>query len=342
MTFAALQHKRPVRSIDTLSSLDELTTAWQALQLRSPDATVFSTWEWNKLAAQHFCRHSSLRVMLFEQDGPRALLPLVYRQAHTLRSLVFLGTGGLNYSPADYQDWLCADGSEDIAIDAFADELASKDDWDLLWLQELPQHSRLLHRLPLIAEKHGWRYVQFGDDDAFHIDLPETWEGYVETLSSNTRTNMARKARKLGREAGGRFETADEDTVGQLMQTLFDLHQRRWAVAGEPGIFNTDEMRAFHLDLARHFQEAGMDGQGIRHAIEHGMTREDLLRGDGAYKQKYSPASTVNQDVRVFRTGAAYLRYKAYKGVRNFVRRLAGRKDVVRWRVEAGRTSGED
>ena len=363
MTFASLQHRSSVHCIETLPRLDELATCWQELQMRSPDATVFSTWEWNKLAAQHFCRESRLRVMMFEQDGPRALLPLVYRQAHTLRSLVFLGTGAQNYSPADYQDWLCADGSEDVAIDAFAEELASKEDWDLIWLQELPQHSRLLHRLPLIAERHGWRYTQFADDDAFHIDLPETWAEYTETLSANTRTNMARKARKLGREAAGHFQTADEDNVAQLMKTLFDLHQRRWAAAGKPGIFSTKEMRAFHLDLARHFQEAGMldlfllyaadqpigarynfqfrgvhsfyasgyepderwapyslgmlmDGQGIRHAIEHGMTREDLLRGDGAYKQRYSPAATVNQDVRIFRTGAAYRRYKAYKGLR--------------------------
>ena len=245
----------------------------------------------------------------------------------------------------------------------------------MLWLQELPQTSRLARRLPQIAKQRGWRVVVKEHDDAYHIDLPPTWEEYAETLSSNTRSNMGRKTRKLIRESGGRFENIGADGLLPALDTLFELHQRRWTALGKPGIFATKQMRSFHHDLAQtlerddmldlvllhagdetigarysfnfrgahSFYASGfdpderwashslgmlMDVHGISNAIKNGMSREDLLRGDGAYKQRYAPTHTLNLDLRVFRTGSAYRRYQLYQTVRGAARRLLRRKDV--------------
>src|SRR4051812_38405010 len=124
MVFATtLADPKIIDALNT-SQLKDVASAWQEVQMRSPDATVFSSWQWNYVTARHFAAKSALRVLIYELDRPVALLPLMYRKAQGLRSLVFLGTGGLNYSPADYQDWLCAQGHEDLALKAFTDELA--------------------------------------------------------------------------------------------------------------------------------------------------------------------------------------------------------------------------
>lgn len=253
------------RSFRNLDELGLLANTWTHLQRRSTDASVFSTWQWNHAAARHFWRTDAPRVMLIEDNGtPIAIFPMAQRRIVGMKGLVFLGTGPFDYGRADYQDALIEDGWEREACTAFVDELAkAPGDWDVVMLQDLPARSRLLPVLPGLARDQGWSVTIEPDNDVYFIELPRTWDDYAATLSTNVRTNMGRKQRKLEREHNARFERVE--TLHQLdeaLELLFDLHNHRWqekqGTANADTIFSEAAARDFHREVARNLLWADM------------------------------------------------------------------------------------
>lgn len=257
--------KLATRTVRTLDELGLLANVWTQLQKLSSDATVFSTWEWNHAAARHLWRPDALHVTLLEDDGePVAILPLARRRIVGLRGLAFLGTGPFDYGRADYQDALIEDGWEVEACAAFVEALqADAESWEVVMLQDLPESSRLLRLLPSMARERSWTVQRQPDNDVYLVDLPSTWEAYTAALSTNVRSNLGRKQRKLEREHNTRFDRIDnpDDLEGALEQ-LFRLHNHRWQEKSGgkdvETIFSREDSRAFHREVARNLLWGGM------------------------------------------------------------------------------------
>jgi CelD/BcsL family acetyltransferase involved in cellulose biosynthesis len=360
-----------------LDDLPRLEHAWRELQQKAPNATIFSTWQWNLPAGRHFCHPAGLHVWLMQSEGePVALAPLAWSHIMGQRTLSFVGTCLFDYSRADYQDVLIAAGWEDKACAALIEELDwLSGSWDVVRLQELPAHSPLLSRLPEIAREQGWVVSVQDDSPVYRVLLPHDREAYYERLSANVRSNAPRKLRKLQREHGAVVTRVETDAqLDEAMTTLFELHNLRWRSGNEgllkkPTIFHDDPTCDFHRDLARsllaekmldlellhadgqaigarysfefrgvksfyasgyHHDDAWakfslgtiMDLRSIEDSIERGFEAEDLLRGDGAYKQRYDPEHTVNQRLMIFASKAAQIRYATQRQLRRVARRL--------------------
>ena len=263
----ATAHRTNLESttIRTVDELGLIANAWTQLQTLSTDASVFSTWQWNHAAARHFWRPDALHVTIVEDKGdPIALLPLAHRRIAGMKGLAFLGTGPFDYGRADYQDALIEDGWEIEACEAFAGQLqASAGGWDVVMLQDLPVASRLLRLLPDVARAHGWTVALQPDNDVYLIELPATWDEYASTLSTNVRSNLGRKQRKLEREHNARFERIESpEQLDEALEQLFDLHNHRWqAKRGSSKvqtIFSREASREFHKEVARSLLWAGM------------------------------------------------------------------------------------
>ncbi|HEX5370675.1 MAG TPA: GNAT family N-acetyltransferase [Dehalococcoidia bacterium] len=351
--------------------LRRMEPAWRQLQDEMPNAGVFSSWQWNQPAARHFCNPSGLHVWLMQSGGePVALAPLAWSRVMGQRLLSFIGTSLSDYSRADYQDVLIAEGWEDRACEALVDELDwLSGSWDVVRLQELPATSPLLTRLPELAHRRGWTVSLLPDSDVYRVELPSDRETYYERLSGNVRGNAPRKLRKLQREHGAAITRIDDPSqLDAAMSTLFELHDLRWhggreGILKKQTIFPDDLTRNFHRDVARNLLEDGhldlellhadgmpigarysfefrgvrsfyasgyhhddawsrfslgtiMDLHSIDDAIDRGFTAEDLLRGEGEYKQRYAPAHSVNQRLLIFASRAAQARYELQRHLR--------------------------
>ena len=260
-------------TVRTVDGLGLIANAWMQLQCLSPDASVFSTWQWNHAAARHFWHPEDLHVTLVEDNGdPIALLPLARRRIAGMKGLAFLGMGPFDYGRADYADALIEPGWEQQACAAFVDDLrAASCEWDVLMLQDLPSCSRLLHHLPAQARAEGWSVAQVPDNDVYYIELPGTWDEYAATLSANVRANLPRKQRKLEREHAARFERIESpDDLDSAMEQLFDLHNHRWhekqGSTEVETIFSREQTRDFHREVARNLLWAGMLDLTLLHA----------------------------------------------------------------------------
>jgi CelD/BcsL family acetyltransferase involved in cellulose biosynthesis len=365
--------------IEQVDQLPQLEATWKQLQASCPGITVFSTWEWCEPAARHFAASNRLAVIVLEDAGePVALAPLAFRRCGILRAMVLLGTGLRNFSHADYQDFLLASGRQEEALALLVDEWAADSAWDLVWLQELPASSPLLELLPVLARRRGWHVTVTPTTQTFVIALPGSWETYAQRLSRKRRAALRRAERRLMQGAGARFVSAaaDEDP-GQDLNQLIDLHSMRMKTLGAGGIFEEETVRAFHLDIARAMQQAGMldlgllklDGDaiggrycfvfrgtkycyadgfnpnspwariglglvmdtiGIQQSIEAGLSHEDLLRGGGRYKHRYSPETRQNFQLHIFRNRRAQLVYTLQENCRALLRGVRARLLLVR------------
>ena len=65
-----------------------------------------------------------------------------------------------------------------------------------------------------------------------YVTLPSSWEEYLAERSSNARGQIRRRERKLDKLGDVTFRAADADTLTTDLETLFDLHLRRWSGHG--------------------------------------------------------------------------------------------------------------
>lgn len=230
-------------------ALEGLRPEWSALLERCPEASPFQSPEW-LLAWWRHLRGGRLRTLAFRKEGRLvALAPLVVRSyfALPLRRICFLGTGA-----TDYLDILAETGAATAAAEAMLEHFSRhRQGWGFVDLQQLPPASRLSgERLadPLRGEARLQEVCPY---------LPlET--AFPDCLPSRMRSNLRYYRRRLERELGEvRFETARQDTLTELLEALFRLHQTRWRRRGLPGCFGGRRVQAFHREAAAGFLARG-------------------------------------------------------------------------------------
>lgn len=346
--------------VRTHAGMEMLEGTWRRLQRAEQPAGVFATWQWNHPAARHFVKDSRLLLVVARRDGaPVAIAPLAYRRIGGLRALSFIGSGLRNYALADYGDFLLEHRGDAAALDGIVDEL-DRQDWDMIWLQEVPPSSILRTDLSRLAQAHGWSWTEAGGGDCYQTPLPASWQEYEGTISRSTASHIARKTRRLTRDlnAGVRMATGNE--ARQSMEILVDLHRRRWQREGQSGIFAAAGAREFYTDVAVSMAEEDMlallivegrcgpiaaslsfDFQGARFGYTSGYLADDDFR-------RYSPgllldafdmqdAISKGQQRMDFLRGEGH--YKSSYGVTRHDNAdlLVFRNDLVRRRFEAYR-----
>lgn len=242
----------------TLEPLDGLSSAreeWTALA--SEAGNLFATWEWADAwwgvyggggsPAVTACRDASGAVV--------GILPLYESRRGPVRMLRFIGHG-----PADQLGPVCAPADRHAVADALGRLLASRR-WNVMLAERL-------------APAEGWTGM-LGGTVVHHEDSPtlqiggRSFDEYLASRSKNFRDQVRRRARKLAREHQVSFRLSDAETLDADLDTLFGLHDARWAGSEE-------ETSAFDLERQR-FHRAF-----ARHALSRGWLRLWVLEADGA------------------------------------------------------------
>ncbi len=251
-----------VRCFNDLAALGSLRGAWEELLARVPTASVFSTWEWLAPWWRAYGSGRELVVLAFYDPAGTlvGLAPLsrVERRvapAVRLRVLEFMGDGS---EDSDNLDILAVPGCEPRVVRALLNYFRENDSgWDVIQLNLFPSYS------PAAAElKKQFQALQWTVFPHTHpwcvLHLPETWDAYLQQISRKERDKIRYYERRLNRLCQARFYKCS--TVSELpacLQALFDLHQMRWILRGEPGSFAWKARRDFYLDLSRTLLERG-------------------------------------------------------------------------------------
>ena len=242
-----------------VTELDRLQPSWNEVLRVSGSNTIFLTWEWLTSWWSAYGSGDDLWVLAaYDDDGVlRGIAPLRRTTARRFRQTVpvvsFLGDGS---NDSDYLDFFVASGWEEPVFEAFRGRLEEElERGAVLILNEIPETSPNLSFIRKFAESQS-RILTEKDVSCGTVRLPESWERYLGILKPRFRTKAKSVLRNLEARSEVRFgfcQNAAE--VERMLPILFDLHARRWALAGKPGVFGQRGKRKFYSELSNRLLE---------------------------------------------------------------------------------------
>lgn len=232
-----------------------LRPEWDGLLQRSRCDTLFLTWEWQSTWWKHL-GEGDLFLLGFRADDDGRLVgiaPLFRVQTEAGHSV--LNVVGCR-DVSDYLDLIVERGQEDAVYEALLETLDRQAPaWDMVDFCNIPQDSLTFARLKELADARGYQTRVEVEDVCPIIQLPATWDEYLELLDKKQRHEVRRKLRRAEAEADARFMVVGPDQdLKREMQDFIRLHQ---ASTPDKDQFMDPKMQRFFFDVARILQGRG-------------------------------------------------------------------------------------
>jgi len=253
-----------VLEINDVHHFLELKDEWNRVLARSKDNNIFLTWEYLSTFWKHFGKKARLRILLCinHKEEIISIAPLRQSRYDIVGPFGYnviepLGYRGLMPEGGDYTGLILGE-KEAECFKLFLNYLIEHDNWDFIYLYDIPATSAI----PDIIYKTSEPITKFEITNGAicpYISLPNSIEILISRLSKNLRQNLRKYQRRLKRDfIKVEFKSYEEyGSVNDAMTIFFDLHQRRWKLKGMPGVFSTQEVRNFYIDVARLFAKNG-------------------------------------------------------------------------------------
>lgn len=235
---------------------DRLADEWDALLDGSAQRVYFLRHSWCRSWWRNLAPKGSQLHIVCCRDGSGRLLGLapLYRRRHRvlgipyLRELVLIGTG-IEFKSSEYLDVIAHRGHERAVAEAIVRCLQHRQDWDRVWMFQVPSESQMW---PHLANTFQSRKAREPGECAPHIDTSVGWEEYKRSLGRSMRRNVEYYARRLFKSHDCEFRrvaSRPEALAGLTM--LARLHQSRWRAAGHPGVFGAPTVTSLLEDAVR-------------------------------------------------------------------------------------------
>jgi CelD/BcsL family acetyltransferase involved in cellulose biosynthesis len=236
------------------SGFEELASEWNDLLHRSSGDIIFLTLEFQR-AWWRYLGEGELLIVVVRGDGKLIGIAPLFAVTNPEGQRVLAIVGCVEV--ADYLDLIVARGREEEVYATVMDYLAgaSAPDWDVLDLCNIHRDSPTLTALPALAEAHGWAASTAEEDVCPVMQLPGTWEGYLQVLDRKNRHELRRKLRRAEAHEGLRWYIVgpERDLMAEV-EAFLDLMA---ASAPDKEAFLTPQMRSFFRQLARVTYDAG-------------------------------------------------------------------------------------
>jgi len=160
----------------------------------------------------------------------------------------------------DYVDFIVAPGREPDFFPALLSELKQRG-VNLLDPGSLRPDSAAASGLPEAARKLGFEVSWHRDDVSLEVELPSTWDDYLQLLDAKQRHEVRRKLRRL--EEAGSIGYRIVDTVEALPQFM-DTFLRMFVGSREDkAAFMSEQMATFFRSMTRAMAEVGLLRSGM-------------------------------------------------------------------------------
>ncbi|WP_133123326.1 GNAT family N-acetyltransferase, partial [Methylobacterium frigidaeris] len=252
-----------------------------ALWRGDPRATPFQSPAWLEAWWTHLGGGMRLDAEVRDPSGLVAALPLFVWQDGGVRRLVPVGAGH-----SDYCDALALPGTDMERL--WGEILGSSECWDEVLLPDLRVDSPLLGSVP-----SGWVAIDEETETCPVLRLPR--EGSpLAALTRTQRRKVVHDRHRAGRLGGVEEELVAAEQVGEVVETLFELHRTRWERVGQPGVLWDPRVLAFHRGAAPALASAGLLRMSV---VRHDGAIVAVVYGLADTRQWYSYINAVDLSV---------------------------------------------
>jgi CelD/BcsL family acetyltransferase involved in cellulose biosynthesis len=237
-----------VEKIDDIEGFDSLRSVWDEIVDKTPDATVFQTFAWNRCWWRIYGGDHRLNILRVESDGAViGIAPLMITERGGLtgrkRTIRLIGT-----SNADYLGFV---GTEmRLVVNSVLSYLGSHlDDWDMAEFDQVPESSGTFTSLVEILPPSNLRYES---------KAVETCMSYVYGGDEKARAGFKIKRDKVARNCLNYFNAlgelkleiySDPDEIRDRLPGFFHSHIVRWHSTSTPSKFLGPKNRLFYEEL---------------------------------------------------------------------------------------------
>ena len=218
--------------VNRIEDFDRLQPAWESTYAADSHAHVFCSWIWLR-AWFEVCTHPwfVLAARPNATGDYTAFLPMTATPSSThhngQEAVLHMGA----WPFADYAGFVCANRQAEEALPAFARFLQDRLPWRRLHAADVmdPRVERFLQSFS------GSDYqAQHRESTACPcIHLPESWDAYLQSISSKARYHLRRCLRDITNLPDFRVTEPQYDDVERHIETLLTLWQGRWGTRTE-------------------------------------------------------------------------------------------------------------
>lgn len=219
-------------------SFESLASGWRELQRKRQNSPIFVSPEWTEVWWQHFGSGAELLLGAVKcQDSVIGIAPLMIKSGVAS----FIGSTDV----CDYLDFIVEPGSEESFFSTVLAELVKRG-IRRLDLVSLRQDSAVLTAMVGIARERGWQVSTKNNGISVELNLPATWEEYLQMLTVKQRHELRRKMRRLSEAGGINFRVSEDAGTGDMDIFLRMFRDSRQDKAD----FLTPAMESFFRSLA--------------------------------------------------------------------------------------------
>jgi CelD/BcsL family acetyltransferase involved in cellulose biosynthesis len=184
---------------------------------------------------------------IFQGDEPIGVAPLMTKNGKAY----FMGSTDV----CDYQDFIISTGKEKDFFTALLDDLKQNSIKQLDLKHVRPDSSVMKTLLPLI-ENRKFKIISEQEAVSFEMDLPSSFEEYLNLLTSKQRHEVRRKMRRLSEEGNIVYRTIDKgEKLTPALETFFKMFVESRQDKAE---FMTEEMKVYFQQLTVAMADIGL------------------------------------------------------------------------------------
>jgi peptidoglycan/xylan/chitin deacetylase (PgdA/CDA1 family)/CelD/BcsL family acetyltransferase involved in cellulose biosynthesis len=236
-----------------------LTEQWNQTLRSSSSDTFFLSWEWISNWRKAFGSELLPFVISgWEQDELIGIAPLCIETMKKFgaqwKVAKLLGDGSHD---SDYLDCFTKAGHEGEFAEALLEVLkAERGSWDYMELHGPLQSSLFANAFSNHVKERGWQVAQ-DDVPCLTLQLPPTWDGYLQLLKPRFRTKVRSAMTFFEQQQAAITQCTSDAQLPQWLDLFFALHGKRWQSKGRPGVFGGKAKREFYLEISRAALQSG-------------------------------------------------------------------------------------
>jgi CelD/BcsL family acetyltransferase involved in cellulose biosynthesis len=241
-----------IEVIDGIPFPGRLIAVWEELLQKSAFPNPFLTPVWHEIWLKNFGKSLEVKVILVREEEGSVLGLGVFSQAkeNSRSSLRLLGAADVY----DYRDLIVSGGRDEEILGVLARFLA-EGPWTELELSGISEFSPTLKLFPPLLRSLKFQVTEEVEEVALYLNLPRTWEKFVEGLDSKDRHELRRKMRRVEKEVSFEFSEIGEGTsLEERMNAFLQLHRKSRKDKAE---FMTPEMEEYFREIARRLHQRG-------------------------------------------------------------------------------------